>query len=162
MVIGDNAVGERKPFIFTLGHTFGARNFNDRCAHFSDLLFGEMLAEESEYLAPTIHGLFWPVQRPVPIEEAVTGAVVTMEFVRLAVLLELSFVHIHLFRARRPIIIAEEAKQRTVEVLRHVDRRDGRFVVELFLPHHDPATPKLNTGVNILFLARINEGVPTT
>src|SRR5580692_826089 len=97
----------------------------------------------------------------MPIEEAVTSAVVAMEFVRLAVLLELSLVHIHLFGARRPVIIAEQAKQRTVKVLRHVDRRDRCFVVELFLAHYDATAPKFDASVDILFLTRINEGVAT-
>src|ERR1700733_7874424 len=122
-------------------------------------LFGEMLAEESEDLAPAIHGLFGPVKRPVPIEEAVTGAVVRMEFVRLALLLELGLVHIHLLRARGTVIVAEQTEQRTVEVLCHVDRRNRCLVVEFFLAHHDPSAPKLHAGVDVLFLARIDEGV---
>jgi hypothetical protein len=65
----------------------------------------------------------------------------------------------HLFRARRPIIVAKQPEQGTVEFLRHVDRRDRCFLIELLFAHHHPAAPKLYAGINILFLARINESV---
>ena len=42
-----------------------------------------MLAEETENLAPSIHGLLRSVEWPVPVEEAVPGAVVAVEFVAL-------------------------------------------------------------------------------
>jgi hypothetical protein len=61
----------------------------------------------------------------MPIEEAVAGAVVAVEFVRLAVLLEFGLMLVHLLGARRAILVAEQAEQRAAEVLRHVDRRDG-------------------------------------
>src|SRR5258708_1096167 len=100
-----------------------------------------MLAEEGEYLAPAIHRLLGPIERPVPIEKAVTGAVVAMERVILAVLLELGLVLVHLLRARCAILVAEQAEQRAAEVLRHVDRRDGRLCIELLLAHHHAAAP---------------------
>src|SRR5258708_4993352 len=100
-----------------------------------------MLAEESPYLVPAIHRLLGPIERPVPIEEAMAGAVVAMELIRLAVLLELGLVLVHLLRARCAILVAEEAEQRATEILRHVDRRDGHLWIELFLAHHHAATP---------------------
>jgi hypothetical protein len=48
-----------------------------------------MLVEKDEYLAPAIHRLLGPIERPVPIEEAMAGAIAAVEIVRLAVLLEL-------------------------------------------------------------------------
>src|SRR5215470_2875141 len=93
------------------------------------LLLRQMLAEEGENLAPAIHGLLGPVKRPVPVEEAVAGAVVAMEFVGLAVFLEFGLVLVNLLRARRPVVITEQAEQRTREVLCHVDRRDRRLRV---------------------------------
>src|SRR5579859_5993120 len=126
---------------------------------FSFSLFCKMLAEKCEYLAPAIHGLFRPVQRTVPIEEAVAGAVVAMEFVVLALLLEFGLVLIHLLGTRRPVIVAEQSEQRTVEILCHVDRRNRRLVVEFFLAHHDPTAPQFHAGVDIHLLAGINEGV---
>src|SRR5438067_476314 len=64
-----------------------------------------------------------------------------------------------LLRRRRAVVIAEDADQRAGEVLGHVDRRDRRLRVELFLAHHDAAAPQLGAGIDILFLARIDEGV---
>src|SRR4051812_40155307 len=48
----------------------------------------EMLVEEGEHLLPGVVGLLLPVAGRVPVEEAVPGAVITMEFVGLAHLLE--------------------------------------------------------------------------
>src|SRR6187431_613978 len=59
-----------------------------------------MLAEEGEQLAPAIHRLLGPVDRPVPIEEAVAGAVIAIELVTLAVLLQLGLVLVHRLGAR--------------------------------------------------------------
>src|SRR5260221_8711559 len=100
-----------------------------------------MFAEEGEYLAPAIHCLLGVIERPVPIEKAVAGTVVAMELVRLAVLLELGLVLVHLLRARCAILVAEQAEQRATEVLRHVDRRDGRLCIEFLLAHYHAATP---------------------
>src|SRR4026207_650253 len=101
----------------------------------SRLLFRQMLAEEGEQLAPAIHRLLGPVDRPVPIEEAVAGAVVAVELVGLAVLLELGLMLIRLLGARRAVVIAEQADQRAAEILGHLDRRDRRVGIELLLAH---------------------------
>src|ERR1700736_6790505 len=95
-----------------------ARSISMRDVHIFGLLFRQMLAEEGEQLAPGIHALFGPVDRPVPIEEAVASTVVAMEFVRLAVLLEFGLVLVHLFGARCAVVIAEDADQRTRKILR--------------------------------------------
>src|SRR5262249_9974516 len=101
-----------------------------------------MLAEESEHLAPTVHCLFGAVERSVPIPDAVAGTVVAVELVRLVVLLEFSFVLVHLLGARSPVVVAEYADERAAEVLRHIDRRDRRLVIELLLAHHHAAAPE--------------------
>ena len=54
-----------------------------------------------------------------------------------AVLLELGLVLVHLLRARCAILVAEQAEQRAAEVLRHVDRRDGRLGIELLFRRAD-------------------------
>src|SRR5579883_1992798 len=107
----------------------------------ADLLLRQMLAEEREYLVPAIHGLLGPIERPVPIEEAMARAVVAMELACLAMLLELGFMLVHLLRARCAILIAEQAKQRAAEVFCQVDRRDGRLGIKLLLAHHHSAAP---------------------
>src|SRR4051812_47631007 len=123
-------------------------------------LFAEILAEEGEHLAPRIHRLFGAIERPVPVIEAVAGAVIAIELVGLAEFLERSLMLVHLLGARRAVIVAEDTEQRTGEVLGHVDGRDRRFFVKLFLAHHDAATPHVDASVDILLLARIDEGVP--
>src|SRR6185312_13411653 len=123
------------------------------------LLFRQMLAEEGEHLAPAIHGLLGPVQWPVPVEEAVAGTVVAVELVVLAMLLQLGLVLVDLLGARRAIVIAEKSQHRAAEVLGHVDRRDRRLFVELFLAHHHAAAPEFDAGVNVFSLAGIDEGV---
>src|SRR3954468_20870913 len=119
-----------------------------------------MLAEEGPYLAPAIHALLGPVERPVPVEEAVTGAVIAVELVTLAVFLERSLVLVHLLRAWRAVVVAEEADQRTAQVRRHVDRRDRRLLVELLLGHHHAAAPEVRARIDVFFLARIDERMP--
>src|ERR1700722_7650199 len=121
-----------------------------------------MPAEEGEYLAPAIHRLLGPIKRPVPIEEAVAGPVVPVEFVSLAVLIELGFVLTHLLGAWRPILGDEWGQGRAAEVLRHVDRRDGRLGIELLLAHHHAPSPQLNGSIDIFPLAGIDEGVAAT
>src|SRR5207253_6117437 len=88
---------------------------------FGALLLCQMLAEEGEHLAPAIHRLLHPIERPVPIEDAVAGTFVAVELVHLAMLLELGLVLVHLLGARRAVVIAEDAEQRAREVLCHVD-----------------------------------------
>src|SRR5580693_219769 len=127
---------------------------------FYRLLLRQMLAEEGEHLAPAVHGLLGPIERPVPVPDAVAGAVVAIKLVRLAVLLELSFVLVHLLGARRAVVVAEDADERAAEVLRHLDRRDRRLGIELLLAHHHAAAPELGAGVDIPALAGIDEGMP--
>src|SRR6516165_2896860 len=137
-----------------------ARAISIMDVHMSVLLLPQMLAEEGEHPAPAIHCLLGPVEWPVPIEDAVAGAVVAIELVQLAVLLELCLVLVHLLGARRAVVVAEYAEQRAAEVLRHVYRRYGCLGIELFLAHHDAAAPAFGAGVDVLPLAGIDEGVP--
>src|SRR5215510_7879256 len=119
-----------------------------------------MLPEEAEHLAPAIHRLFGPVERPVPIEDAVTGTVVTVELVGLAVLLEFSLVLVHLLGARCAVVIAENADERARKITCHIDWRDRRLRIQFILAHHDAAAPELGAGVNVFFLACIDKCVP--
>src|SRR3954468_23103243 len=87
------------------------------------LLLSEMLAEEGEHPAPAIHRGFGPIERPVPIPDAMAGAVVAMKLIALAVLLQRGLMLVYLLGARRAVVIAEDTDQRAAQVLRHVDRR---------------------------------------
>src|SRR5450631_2904603 len=119
-----------------------------------------MLAKEGEHLAPAIHCLLRPVEWPVPIEDAVASTIVAVELMHLALLLKLGLVLVHLLGTRRAVVVAEYAKQRAAEVLRHFDRRDGRLSIELLLAHDHAAAPEVGASVDILPLTGIDEGVP--
>src|SRR5215510_4843634 len=116
-----------------------------------------MLPEEAEHLAPAIHRLFGPVERPVPIEDAVTGTVVTVELVGLAVLLEFSLVLVHLLGARSAIVVAENADKGAGKIVREINWRHRSLVIEFILAHHDTATPEFGAGIDVLFLACVKE-----
>mgnify|MGYP003349308808 CR=1 FL=1 len=118
-----------------------------------------MLAEEGMDLVPAVHRLLDAVKRPVPVEEAVAGAVVAVKLVALAEPLEFGLVLVDLLGARCAVVVAEQAEQRTGEVLGHVDRRHRRLGVEFLLAHHDPAAPQVDAGIDILFLAGVDEGM---
>ena len=123
--------------------------------------FLEVLTEEREDLAPAVHRLLGPVDGPVPVEEAVAGAVVTVELVDLAMLFQLYLVLVHLIGRRRPVLIAEYAEQRAGEVPGHVDRRHRRLRIELLPAHHHTAAPKVGAGVHVLPLRGVDESVPS-
>src|SRR5262249_24881489 len=102
-----------------LGHAACGDDLDDRCAHVQSPR--QMLAEECQYLAPAVERLLHPVHGPVVIEDAVAGAVVAVELVALAVLLELGFVLVDLLGARRAILVAKDAEQRAGERLGELD-----------------------------------------
>ena len=83
-----------------------ARTISMMDVHISMLLPRQVLAEEGEYAAPAVHGLFGPIEGPVPIEEAVAGAIVAVELVRLALPLEFGLV---LLECDRKLFIHHEA-----------------------------------------------------
>src|ERR1700722_12526711 len=124
-----------------------------------DLLLRQIFAEEGPDSAPAIHRLLGPIQRAVPVEEAVAGAVVAVELIALALLFEFRLVLVNLLRARGAVIVAEQAEDRAAQILRHVERRDGLFRVELFLGHHHTAAPLLDDRVDVLLLAGVDEGM---
>src|SRR5262249_26099932 len=78
------------------------------------------------------------------------GPVVAIELVRLAVLLQLRLVLIHLLRRGRLVLVAEESEQGAREVLREVDgrRRLGRR--QLLLGLDDAPAPAIDRGIEAL------------
>src|SRR5690349_4194768 len=104
------------------------------------LLGCQMLSEEGEDLAPTIHRLFGPVERPVPVEDAVASTVVAVELVGLAVLFEFSLVLVDLLGARSTVVVAEDADQGAGKILAEIDGCHRRFGIEFFFAHDDATT----------------------
>src|ERR1700730_17794923 len=123
-------------------------------------LFGQVLVQEREYLLPAVQRLLDAVGRPVVVEEAVPGAVIAMELILLAVLLQLRLVLVHLLRCRRTILVAEQTEQRAGEALAELDRRRRLLRVQLLLAHHHPAAPQLDRGVDAVGVAGKQEGLP--
>ena len=68
--------------------------------------------QKREHLLPAVQRLLDAVHRPVVVEEAVPGAVVTVKLVVFAVLFELGLVLVDLLWSWGAILIAEEAEQR--------------------------------------------------
>src|SRR5262249_32788899 len=116
---------------------------------------------EREHLLPAVERLLDAVGGPIIIKKAVPGAVIAVELVIFAVLLELGLVLVHLLRGRRPVLIAEEAKQRAGQVPGKLDRSGRLLRVELFLTHHHAAAPQLAGGVDVLGMASKQEGLPS-
>ena len=77
-----------------------------------------MLLAERPHLLPAVERLLDAVGRAVVIEEAVAGAVIAVELVLLAVLLQLGLVLVDLLRGRGAVFVAEQAEQRAGQVLR--------------------------------------------
>src|SRR5215467_57976 len=119
-----------------------------------------MLAEKCEYLVPAVERLLHPVHGPVVIEDAVAGAVVSVELVAFAVLLELGLVLVDLFWARRAILVAEDAEQRAGQRFGEFDGGRGRLGVELFLCHDDATSPQIDARVGIPLVTGIEIRVP--
>src|SRR6185503_6457862 len=104
------------------------------------------LAERENFL-PAVHGLFLTVRRAVVVEEPVTGAIVAVELILLAVLLELGLVCVDLFRCGRLVLVAEEPEDRAREVLRVVDGGHRLARRQLFLRLDHASAPAVDHGV---------------
>ena len=71
-----------------------------------------MLVEEGEHLLPAVGGLFGAVGDARGVEEGVAGAVVAVELVVLAELLQHRLGAVDLIGVRVLVVVAEDAEQR--------------------------------------------------
>src|SRR5207248_11129819 len=78
----------------------------------------KVLLQERPDLLPAVERLLDAVGRAVIIEEPVPGAVIAVELVVLAVLLEFGLVLVDLLRSRSAVFVAEDTEQRAGQVLR--------------------------------------------
>src|SRR5438067_13880964 len=108
-----------------------------------------MLLKEVQYFAPAVHRLLLAVERSVVIEEAVAGAIVAMELVVLAVLLELGLMHVHVGRGRPLVIVAEETQEWRLEIFGQIDRRDALLGRQRFLRRNDATAPQVGDRVEV-------------
>ena len=118
VVVGHHRVGQLEPPVLALAGAVGADDLDDRGAHAARLLScRQVLLQEREHLLPAVERLLDAVGRPVVVEEAVPGAVIAVELVVLAVLLQLGLVLVDLLRGRRAVLVAEQTEQRAGQVL---------------------------------------------
>src|SRR5215510_13014098 len=109
-----------------------------------------MLLQERKDLAPSIGGLLGPIGGARGVEEGVAGAVVAVELVGLAELLQHRLRAIDLIRGGVLVDVAEYAEKRAAQLLGEVDRRDRTFGVELRLVvDNDVAAPAIDDGVEL-------------
>src|SRR5262249_43234985 len=104
--------------------------------------------------------LLLTVRRAVVVEEAVTGAVVSMELVRLSLLLELRLVRVDLFGGGRLVLVTEEPEVRAGEILGVVDGRHRLVRGKLVLGLDDAAAPAIDHGIEALETAAGENRVP--
>src|SRR5690349_13093993 len=84
----------------------------------------QMFVEEAEDFAPAIERLLGAIGGTRGVEEGVAGAVVAVELVSFAELLEDGFGAVHLVAVRVFILVAEKPEQRTAQLGRQIDRRN--------------------------------------
>ncbi len=109
----------------------------------------EITAVKVEHFAPAVRGLFGAIGVARPIEERVPGAVIAVELVVLAELLEYRLGAIDLIGGRIGVVIAENAEQRTVQLFRQIDRGDRALVVEVLgIVDDHIAAPAIDRGVD--------------
>ena len=77
---------------------------------------------------------------PIIIEKAMTGAVIAVKLIVLAMLLELRLVLVHLFRRRRFVVVAEKADHRAGKIFGKINA-ERRVRVWFLLFHNHTTAP---------------------
>src|SRR5262245_66473698 len=90
-----------------------------------------MFAEEGKRLVPTVGRLLRAIGRTRGVEKGVAGAVVAVELVSLAELLEHGLGAVDLVAVGIFVVVAEQAEQWTAQLRREIDGRDRALGVEL-------------------------------
>src|SRR5439155_19032253 len=104
---------------------------SDRCAGRRELTrsarcrCAEVLFVEREDFRPRVRRLDRSIAGAINREEAVAGAVVAVEIVVLAKLLQDLFGAVDVGGRWPFVVVAEDAEERAVEILRQIDRGDG-------------------------------------
>src|SRR3984957_5761565 len=114
-------------------------------------LLRQVLLAEREHLLPAVERLLDAVGRAVVIEKAVAGAVIAMELVVIAGLLQLGLGLVDLFRGRGAGFVAEETEQWARQAAGQGYRRHRLLRRQLVLP--DAAAPQLDRAIDALLYA---------
>src|SRR5262249_30740726 len=81
----------------------------------------QVAREKRKDLLPAIQRLFGPVGVAPRVKEGVPGAIVAIELVIFAKAFEHSLGPVHLIGGRIGVVVAENAQQRTIQVLGEID-----------------------------------------
>ena len=96
---------------------------------------------------PAVDCLLLAVCRTMIIKETMTGAIISMEFIILAVLLKFGFVLIYLLRRRVAIVIAEYSQDGAGEISGVIQRRDREIGIQILRLHHHPSAPTIDDRI---------------
>src|SRR5437016_4592781 len=112
-----------------------------------------MLVEEGIGPGPAVIRLLDPVAGPLGREEAVAGAVIAMELVSLAELLQHGLGAVDMVGRWVLVVVAEQSQQRTAQSLGEVDGRHRPLRALLLwivgIVDEDIAAPAIDGGVDI-------------
>src|SRR5262245_27311746 len=108
-----------------------------------------MLVEERKHLVPAVERLLRAIGGASGVEKGMAGAVIAVELIGLAQLLEHGFGAVHLVTVGIFIIVAEQAEQRTAQFCRQIDRCDRPLGIELLgIVDDDIAAPAIHRRVD--------------
>src|SRR6202035_3248661 len=102
----------------------------------------QVVGKELEHLAPAVHRLLLAVERRVVVEEPVSGAVVAVELVVLALLLQFLLVNVDSLGGWALVVVPEQPEDRRVERGGVVDRRNRTGGRQLIRCGNHATTPK--------------------
>src|SRR5205807_7221290 len=107
----------------------------------------EVLLVKREDLLPAVNGLFLAIVGSIGGEKTVAGAVVAIELVLLAALLQLSLNLVDLLDIRIGVVIAEDPEQRAAHLWREFDRRPRVVGRKPIRPDDNAATPAIHRRI---------------
>ena len=106
-----------------------------------------MFFKKRKDFLPAVHCLLLAIRAPVIIEESMTRAIVSMEFIILAMLLKFGLVLIDLLRRGVAIVIAEYPQDGAGEISGLIQRRYREIRIQILWLHHYPSTPTVDDRV---------------
>ena len=108
----------------------------------------QILPKKRKDFLPAIHCLLLAIGAPVIIEKSMSRAIISMEFIILAMLLKFGLMLIDLLRSGIAIVIAEYSQDGAGEIPGVIQRRDGEMGIQILRLHHHTPTPTVDDGVN--------------
>src|SRR5258708_238367 len=102
-----------------------------------------------EHLLPAVERLGGAVAFAPGVEEGMADTVIAVELVSLAMPLERLFDLVDLRHVRVLVLVAENAEQRSGDLVGQIDRRHRTLGIELLVVlHDDAAAPAIHNGID--------------